>query len=124
MPRNVINPGLPIQPFSKSVRAGDFVYISGQMGMDANGQLVNGSIEDETRQTMENLKAALQEAGCTMDDVVKCTCWIDDARDFARFNKVYASYFNEPLPTRSCVESRLVISAKVEVEAIAYKPLG
>lgn len=123
MPRKVINPGLPSQPFSKSVRAGDFVYISGQMGMNADGALLHGDIETETRQTMENLKTLLAEAGCTLDDVVKCTCWLDDARDFARFNKVYTSYFNEPLPARSCVESRLVISAKVEVEAIAYKPI-
>lgn len=123
MPRQVINPGLPAQPFSKCVRAGDFVYVSGQMAQDANGQLVHGDIETETQQTMENLKALLAEAGCSMDDVVKCTCWLDDARDFARFNKVYTSYFSDPLPTRSCVESRLVISAKVEVEAIAYKPI-
>lgn len=123
MPRQVINPGLPAQPFSKSVRAGDFVYLSGQMGQNSDGQMVHGDIETETRQCMENIKALLAEAGCTMDDVIKATCWLDDARDFARFNKVYTSYFSEPLPTRSCVESRLVISAKVEVEVIAYKPL-
>jgi len=122
MPRQAIGQALPGAPYSKAIRVGDFVYVSGQVPFDADGELVVGSIEIETAQVMENIKNALQAAGCTMDDVVKCTCWLDDARDFARFNKIYTSYFNEPLPTRSCVESKLVITAKVEVEAIAYKP--
>jgi len=122
MPRDVVAKGQPGAPYSKAVRAGDFVYVSGQVPFRKDGTLVVGSIEEETTQVMENIKDALAEAGCAMDDVVKCTAWIDDARDFARFNKVYTSYFNEPLPTRSCVPCKLVITAKVEVEAIAYKP--
>lgn len=124
MPRQAIGRALPGSPYSKAIRAGDFVYVSGQVPFDQNGQLVVGSIEVETAQVMENIKGALEEADCSMDDVIKCTCWLDDARDFARFNKVYTSYFNDPLPARSCVESKLVITAKVEVEAIAYKPQG
>ena len=122
MPRQAIGQAFAGSPYSKAIRAGDFVYVSGQVPFDSEGKLVCGSIEQETAQVMENIKAALAEAGCTMDDVVKCTCWLDDARDFARFNKVYTSYFSDPLPARSCVESKLVITAKVEVEAIAYKP--
>ncbi|MCB1835916.1 MAG: Rid family detoxifying hydrolase [Geminicoccaceae bacterium] len=124
MPRQAAIDAPAGMPYSRAIRAGDYVYVSGQVPFDPDGNLVTGSIEVETRQVMENIKRALEEMGCSMDDVVKCTCWLDDARNFVRFNKVYVSYFNEPLPARSCVESRLMITAKVEVEAIAYKPEG
>jgi len=104
------------------VRAGDFVFVSGQMATGADGQLVEGGIEVQTRQVMDNIKAILAEAGCTMDDVVKCTCFIDDTRDFGRFNAVYASYFGDSPPARSTVRAQLVLDGKLEVEAIAYKP--
>jgi reactive intermediate/imine deaminase len=115
-------PGGMKLPFSKAVRAGDFVFVSGQMAIDADGQLIEGSIEAQTRQVMDNIKAILAEAGCTMQDVIKCTCWLADARDFARFNAVYASYFGDAPPTRSTVRSELMLDGKLEVEAIAYKP--
>jgi enamine deaminase RidA (YjgF/YER057c/UK114 family) len=79
-------PGGMKLPFPKAVRAGDFVFVSGQMAIDAKGQLVEGGVEAQTRLVMDNIKAILAEAGCTMKDVVKCTCWLDDARDFGRFN--------------------------------------
>ena len=115
-------PGGMKLPFPKAVRAGDLVFVSGQMATDASGQMVEGGIEAQTRQVMDNIKAILAEAGCTMDDVVKCTCFIDDARDFARFNAVYASYFGDNPPARSTVRAELVLDGKLEVEAIAYKP--
>jgi 2-iminobutanoate/2-iminopropanoate deaminase len=115
-------PGGMKPPLSKAVRAGDFVIVSGQMAIDAKGQLVEGSIEVQTRQVMDNIKSILAEAGCTMADVVKCTCWLDDARDFGRFNAVYASYFGDAPPARSTVRSQLILDGKLEVEAIAYKP--
>jgi reactive intermediate/imine deaminase len=115
-------PGGMKPPLSKAVRAGDFVFVSGQMAIDANGQLVEGSIEVQTRQVMDNIKAILAEAGCTMADVVKCTCWLDDARDFGRFNTAYASYFGDAPPARSTVRAQLMLDGKLEVEAIAYKP--
>ena len=93
-------------PFPKAVRAGDFVFVSGQMAIDAKGQLVEGSIEVQTRQVIDNIKAILAEAGCTMKDVVKCTCWLDDARDFGRFDAVYASYFEDDPPARSTVRAQ------------------
>jgi reactive intermediate/imine deaminase len=105
------------------VRAGDFVFVSGQMATDADGRLVEGGIEVQTRQVMDNIKAILAEVGCTMADVVKCTCWIDDARDFARFNAIYREYFGDDPPARSTVRSELVLDGKLEVEAIAYKPV-
>ena len=115
-------PGGTKLPFPKAVRAGDFVFISGQMATDANGELIEGGIEVQTRQVMDNIKAILAEAGCTMADVVKCTCWIDDPRDFGRFNAVYREYFGDDPPARSTVRSDLMLDGKLEVEAIAYKP--
>jgi reactive intermediate/imine deaminase len=115
-------PGGMRLPFSKAVRAGDFVFVSGQMAIDGKGQLIEGSIEVQTRQVMDNIKSILAEAGCTMQDVVKCTCWLADARDFGRFNAVYATYFGDAPPARSTVRSELMLDGKLEVEAIAYKP--
>ncbi|MFQ5973711.1 MAG: RidA family protein, partial [Alphaproteobacteria bacterium] len=93
------------------------------VGFDAENKLVSGGIAAETRQVMENIKAVLNQAGCGLDDVVKCTVWLDDPRDFGIFNRVYAEYFGDDPPSRSTVRSQLMIDAKVEVEAIAYKPV-
>lgn len=109
-------------PFSKAVRAGDFVYVSGQVAFGSDGVLVAGAIEDQTRQTMRNIESVLKEAGCTLADVVKVNVWLDDARDFGRFNATYAEFFVSDAPARSTVESKLMIDAKIEVDCIAYKP--
>jgi len=109
-------------PLSPAVRAGDFVYISGQTPVDANGALVGGTIEAQTRQVLENVKAALALAGCTMDQVVKTLVILEDARDFGAFNKVYASYFPKEPPARTTMEARLMVDIKVEIEAVAYAP--
>jgi reactive intermediate/imine deaminase len=110
-------------PFSRAVRAGDFVFVSGQMATDGAGHIVEGGIEAQTRQVFEKIKAVLAEAGCSLADVVKCTCWIDDARDFGRFNATYAEFFPTEPPARSTTVCQLVLSGKLEIEAIAYKPL-
>jgi reactive intermediate/imine deaminase len=109
-------------PFSPAVRAGDFVYISGQVAMKENGEIEYGGIESQTRRTMENVKAALALADCTLDDVFKINVWIDDTRDFWTFNRVYAEFFPGERPARSTVQSKLMVDAKIEIEAIAYKP--
>lgn len=109
-------------PLSPAVRAGDTVYISGQVPVGPNGQIVDGGIEAQTKQVLENVKAALALAGATMEDVVKTTIWLEDARDFGRMNAVYATYFPKEPPARTTVESRLMIDIKIEVEAIAYAP--
>jgi reactive intermediate/imine deaminase len=111
-------------PFSPAVRAGDFVFVSGQVGFDADACIVPGGIEAETRQALKNIADILTRAGCTLKDVVKCTVWLGDARDFSAFNKVYAEHFPGMKPARSTVESRLVIDAKIEIEAVAYRPLA
>lgn len=110
-------------PFAPAVRAGDFVYVSGQVAMKDNGEIEAGGIESQTRKTMENLIKVLALAECTLEDVVKCGVWIDDPRDFWTFNRVYASYFPNGGPARSTVESRIMVDAKVEIDAVAYKPL-
>ena len=111
-------------PFSRAIRAGDFVFVSGQMATEPNGRLIGGSMEAQAVQVFDNIENILADAGCTMADVVKCTCWIDDPRDFTRFNAAYAQCFEGPPPARSTVVSRLVLDGKLEVEAIAYRPLA
>ena len=108
-------------PFSPAVTAGPFVFVSGQVAMGDNGELVPGGIEAQTRQTLRNVEKALALAGCTLKDVVKSTVWLDDARDFWTFNRVYAEFFPETKPARSATQATLMIDAKVEIEVIAYR---
>jgi len=110
------------RPFSPAVRAGDFIYLSGQVPANAEGEIVAGGIEAQKRQVMENLKAVLALAGATFDDVCKSTCWLQDARDFGAFNRVYMSYFANGRPARSTTEARLMVDAKVEIDMVAYRP--
>ena len=110
------------RPFSPAVRAGDFIYVSGQVPADANGEIVVGGIEAQTRQVMENLAAVLALAGAGFDDVCKSTVWLQDARDFGAFNRIYMSYFKNGKPARSTTEARLMVDAKVEIDMVAYKP--
>jgi reactive intermediate/imine deaminase len=112
--------GQPL-PFSSAVKAGPFVFVSGQVAMGDNGELAPGGIEAQTRQTLKNVEKALALAGCTLKDVVKSTVWLDDARDFWTFNRVYAEFFSENKPARSTTQATLMIDAKVEIEVIAYK---
>jgi reactive intermediate/imine deaminase len=113
------NPNLPFHP---AVRAGDFIFVSGQVAKDANGNMIVGSIEEETAGTIETIKRVLAEEGVTLADVVRVTTYLEDTRDFGRYNKVFAEYFKDAVLARTTVEARAVISAKIEMEAIAYKP--
>ncbi|MEK1850308.1 MAG: RidA family protein [Phyllobacterium sp.] len=110
-------------PLSPAVRAGDFIYISGQVPVGADGTVIIGGIEAQTKQVMENIKAALALAGAELSDVVKTFVILEDAREFAAYNKIYATYFPQNPPARTTIESRLMIDIKIEIEAIAYKPL-
>ncbi len=112
--------GQPL-PFSPAVKAGPFVFVSGQVAMGDNGEIVAGGIEAQTRQALKNVEKALVLAGCTLKDVVKSTVWLDDARDFWTFNRVYAEFFSDSKPARSTTQATLMIDAKVEIEVIAYK---
>ena len=110
-------------PLSPAVRAGDFVYVSGQVPTGPDGAIVVGGIETQTKRVMENVETALKLAGASLADVVKTTVILVDARDFAAFNKVYATYFPKDPPARTTLEARLMIDIRIEIEAVAYKPL-
>ena len=109
-------------PYSAAVRAGDFVYVSGQVPVRPDGTLVGGEIGAQTRQAMDNVRDALAAAGCTLDDIVKVGVFLTEPSDFASFNEAYTTYFSAPPPARSTVCIRLVVDARIEIEAIAYKP--
>lgn len=109
-------------PLSPAVRAGDFVFASGQVPVDASGTLVVGDVQVQTRQVIENLAAALALADCRLDQVVKTLVVLTDAADFAAFNQAYREYFPTLPPARTTLAAQLMIDAKVEIEAIAYAP--
>ncbi len=112
---------LPIVP---AVRAGDFIFISGQAALEEDGTILEGGIKAQTHCTIQRLSRVLATADCTLADVVKATVWLDDPRDFAAFNKVYAEYFGAAPPARSTLVSPLIVDGKVEIELVAYKPLA
>jgi enamine deaminase RidA (YjgF/YER057c/UK114 family) len=113
------NPNLPFHP---GVRAGDFIYISGQVAKDENGNMCSGNIEEETRWTLEGIRRILQLDGADLSDVVKVTVYLADARNFGRYNKVFGDYFPDGRVSRTTVEARAVIECKIEMDAVAYKP--
>ena len=110
-----------IGPYSQGIIANGFVFASGQIPIiPATGELNTGSIEDQTRQVLENVKAVLEAAGSTMADVVKATVFLQDMNDFAKMNEVYAKYFPTPYPARAAVQvARLPRDVKVEIEVVA-----
>jgi reactive intermediate/imine deaminase len=114
------NPNLPFHP---AVRAGDFVFVSGQVAKDESGAMVAGTIEAETHATIKAVARVLAEAGCTLEDVVKVTVYLEDGRDFGRYNGVFKEYFPEGRIARTTVEARAVISTRIEIDCIAYKPI-
>ncbi len=113
------NPNLPFHP---AVRAGDFIFVSGQVAKDDKGNMVVGNIEDETRWTLEAIKRILALEGADLSDVVKITTYLEDARDFGRYNGEFKEYFPDGNIARTTVEARAVISCKIEMDAVAYKP--
>ena len=108
---------------SRAIRAGDFVYLTGQIPMRDGAPMTDGSIEDQTRAVLDDITATLAEAGCTRDDVVKAMVWLCDRADFPGFNAIYGEYFPVEPPTRSAVVSDLLVDARVEVEVVAFRPL-
>jgi reactive intermediate/imine deaminase len=108
-------------PFARAVEADGWLYVSGQVPM-VNGEVVEGNIITQAHQAIRNLLAILKEAGYAAADVVRCGVWLDDARDFQSFNKVFREYFGENPPARSCVASSMMVDCKVEIDCVAYKP--
>src|SRR5882762_796519 len=113
------NPNLPFHP---AVRAGDYIFVSGQVAKDANGNMICGSIEEETAGVIESIKRILAEEGASLADVVRVTTYLEDTRDFGRYNKVFAEHFKDAVLARTTVEVRAVINTKIEMDAIAYEP--
>ena len=111
-------------PLSPGWRAGDFVFTSGQVPTDDSGKLVGDTIEEQTRAVLKRIEGILAKAGCGLADVVKTTVWLQDRSEFQRFNATYKEFFPNDPPARSTVEAKLMIDAKIEIEAIAYKPQG
>lgn len=107
---------------SRAVRAGDYVFLTGQLPFENGAIMLNGSIEVQTRAVLEEIKATLTLADCEMSDVVKATIWLRDRDDFPGFDTVYAEYFPDEPPARSAVLNQLLVDARVEVEVVAYKP--
>ncbi|HBX70482.1 MAG TPA: hypothetical protein DEH25_14155 [Chloroflexi bacterium] len=110
-----------IGPYSAGVKIGNFVYTAGQLGIDPQaGGFVDGGIEAQTRQALKNLRAVLEAAGSSLENVVKTTVFLRDLNDFAAMNGVYAEFFTENFPARSAVQvARLPLDAAVEIEAVA-----
>ncbi|MCH8106155.1 MAG: RidA family protein [Proteobacteria bacterium] len=124
--KQVIGPPLVINgrqlSLSRAIRAGDFVFLTGQVPMKDGAPMTGGSIEDQTRACIEDIRDILQQAGCELSDVVKSMVWLKNREDFPGFNQVYAEYFPEQPPTRSALVSDFLIDILVEIECIAYKP--
>jgi 2-iminobutanoate/2-iminopropanoate deaminase len=128
--RQIIQPEgvarLPV--FSSAVRTGDLLFLSGNLGAKPGvspPQLVEGGIEPETRQTMENIETVLAAAGLGLQDLVKCTVFLADMKDYAAMNSVYATFFPKDPPARSAIAgSGLALGARVEIECIAAYPAG
>lgn len=109
-------------PFCKAAEAEGWLFVSGQVPRDAAGEIVTGNITVQARVTLDNLKNVLEAAGYSLKDVVRVTVYLDDPRDFAGFNKVYAQYFTtEHAPARVCVQARMMSDLRVEVDCIAYR---
>lgn len=111
-------PAVPGAPYSPAIKIGQFVFISGQIPNEADAD-----IENQTRQVLEKIKSLVEEAGSSMDNVLKTTVYLTDLDDYGSMNKVYGEFFNNIPPARACVEiSKLVLGIKVEIDAIASIP--
>ena len=109
---------------SRAIRAGDTVYLTGQIPMKDGAPMTTGSIEDQTRAVLDDITTTLALAGCSRDDVVKSMVWLRNRADFPGFNAVYADYFPTDPPARSAVISELLVDVRVEVEVVAWRPLA
>jgi len=112
-----------VGPYSQAIRFANLVFVSGQIPMDPkSGEIVGGDVEIQAKQVLENLKAVIEASGMGLENVLKCTCFLQNMEHFARFNSVYNSYFANVLPARETVEvSRLPKDVLVEISAICGK---
>jgi reactive intermediate/imine deaminase len=124
MPAWAAQSATPAPPFSPVVRAGDFLFLAGQLGtLPDGGGLAGVDIEAQARQSLRNIQRVLESNGAGLQDVVKCTVFLADMAEWGTFNAVYREFFRAPFPARSAVGvAALALDARVEVECLAYKP--
>ena len=109
-----------VGPYSQGVKAGNMIFLAGQIALSPEGKLVEGDVQVQAHQVFANIKALLAQAGATFENVVKATMFLDDMNDFKQANEIYAEYFISNYPARSTVEvARLPLDVKVEIEVIA-----
>ena len=124
MPRQALQPdgmATPKPPFSPVVISGDLVYTAGQVAHAADGSVVEGGIEEQTRQTLENIRTCLEAAECTLDEVMKVNAYLVDLGDFEGYNRVYTEFFSAPYPARTSVQAGLPPGILIEIEAVARR---
>jgi 2-iminobutanoate/2-iminopropanoate deaminase len=124
VPRQALQPeGLarPKPPYSPVVVSGDTVYTAGQIANDPGGNLVEGGIAEQARRTLENVRACVEAAGCTLADVVKVNAYLADLADFPAYNEAYVEFFAEPYPARTSVQAGLPPGVLIEIEAVARR---
>ena len=107
---------------SRAVRAGDFVFLTGQVPMQDGQVMTNGNIQEQTRACLDSIHETLIEAGCSLQDIVKSMVWLKSRDDFPGFDSVYAEYFPEGPPARSALVSDFLVDIRVEIECVAYHP--
>ena len=113
----------PVGPYSQAIQAGEFLFIAGQIPANpSTGEIIRGDIQSATKQVMENLKAIVEEAGYSMDDLVRCRVYLKNMDEFKQMNEIYGSFFGEKPPARAAIEvARLPLDVDVEISAIAWK---
>lgn len=114
----------PRGPYAPAVRAGDFIFVSGQGPIDpTTDQMLTGGIQEQTHRTLTNLKTIVEACGATLADVVKCSVFLSDGSDFHAMNQVYAAFFGDAPPARTTVEAKFSFAGmKVEIDCVVYKP--
>ncbi len=118
-------PGVPTPrgPYSPAVRAGDFIFVAGQLAVDpATQQYVPGDIQQETRMTLNNIKTILEGAGASVKDVVRVGVFMADGSEFAKMNEVYAEFFGDDKPARTTIVCKFAADIKIEIDCVAYSP--
>ena len=118
-------PGIPTPrgPYSPAVRAGDFIYLAGQVPVDpATNQMSTGDIKHETRLVLNNIRTLLEGVGSSLNDVVKVGVYLADGAEFAAMNEVYAEFFGESKPARTTIVCKFMADIRVEIDCVAYSP--
>ncbi len=111
-----------VGPYSQAIEANGTLYVSGQIPINRATGIIAESIEEQTRQCLENIKAIVEEAGYSLNDIVKATVLLDDINNFTAMNNVYSTYFSTQMPARACYQvAKLPLSVQIEIEAIAVK---